>query len=178
MEFTQVEKGRWKEIKEIYMEAFPKAERKPFFLLKRAVKKEKMQLLAAVEEGRLLGFAALIPCEDMVMVDYLAVSQQIRSRGTGSRLMQEVGRRFWDKKIVLLIEKLDDRAANSEQRLARRAFYLKNGYSSSGIYMRGVSGEMEVMNRGGRVSKEEYLKLQKYALGGLLFRLSGIEIAA
>ena len=44
--------------------------------------------------------------------------------------------------------------------------------------MRGVSGEMEVMNRGGRVSKEEYLKLQKYALGGLLFRLSGIEIAA
>lgn len=98
MEFTQVEKGRWKEIKEIYMEAFPKAERKPFFLLKRAVKKEKMQLLAAVEEGRLLGFAALIPCEDMVMVDYLAVSQQIRSRGTGSRLMQEVGRRFWDKK--------------------------------------------------------------------------------
>ncbi|MFR2781016.1 MAG: hypothetical protein ACLTBL_08535 [Clostridium sp.] len=31
MEFTSVKKQQWSEIKEIYMEAFPKCERKPFF---------------------------------------------------------------------------------------------------------------------------------------------------
>ena len=42
--------------------------------------------MTASEEGRLLGFTVLIPYQDMVMVDYLAVSSKIRSKGTGSYL--------------------------------------------------------------------------------------------
>ena len=41
MEFTSVKKQQWSEIKEIYMEAFPKAERKPYFVLRHSVKKKK-----------------------------------------------------------------------------------------------------------------------------------------
>lgn len=31
MKLTQINAEQWKQVKEIYMEAFPKAERKPFF---------------------------------------------------------------------------------------------------------------------------------------------------
>ena len=41
MEFKLLKEEQWAEIKSIYMEAFPKRERKPFFTLKRSVKKEK-----------------------------------------------------------------------------------------------------------------------------------------
>ena len=41
MEFTSVKKQQWSEIKEIYMEAFPKCERKPFFLLRQSIKRKK-----------------------------------------------------------------------------------------------------------------------------------------
>ncbi len=176
MQLLQVQKEQWKEVKEIYLEAFPKRERKPFFSLRRSVKRGKVQLLTAVEENQLLGFTAVIPYKNMIMVDYLAVSGKIRSRGTGSRIMQEVCRMFAGKKIVLLIEKEDAQAENAQQRIARRRFYVKNGFTSSGIFIDGRSGEMEIMNFGGRVIAQEYLELQKYALGTLYFRLSGIRI--
>lgn len=35
---------------------------------------------------------------------------------------------------------------------------------------------MEILNFGGKVSQEDYMCLQKYALGRLLFSLSGMRI--
>ena len=191
MKVLQIQKEQWEEVKEIYLEAFPKRERKPFSSLRRGVRRGKVQLLTAVEGDQVLGFTAVIPYESMVMVDYLAVSGKIRSRGTGSEILQEVCRIFADKKIVLLglpviltvtfvivllIEKEDARAENCQQRIARRRFYVKNGFASSGIFTDGQSGAMEIMTSGGSVTPGEYLRLQKYALGRLFFRLSRIRI--
>ena len=85
--------------------AFPKQERKPYFMLRKSVKKGKAVVMTATEGGDLLGFTVLIPYKDMVMVDYLAVSSKIRSKGTGSYIMQNVCRHYAGKKIVLLIER-------------------------------------------------------------------------
>ena len=68
-----------------------------------------------------------------------------------------------------MIERLDEQADNKEQRIARRKFYLKNGFTSSGIFIKGTSGDMEILNFGEKVSPEEYLILQRYALGKLFF---------
>lgn len=175
MEFTFAKENQWAQIKEIYLEAFPKHERKPYFALRHSVKKKAM-VMTATEGDQLLGFTVLIPYQDMVMVDYLAVSSKIRSKGTGSYIMEHVCKDFADKKIVLLIERLDDAADNREQRIARRKFYLKNGFTASNIFITGASGDMEILNCGGMVSSEDYMCLQKYALGNLFFRLSKIRI--
>lgn len=177
MDILNANQKSWKEIKEIYNEAFPKAERKPFFTVRRSVNKGKALLLTAMENEVLRGFVMVIPYKNMVMVDYLAVSSKIRSCGTGSKIMQEVCKRFSDKKIVLLIEQLDNTAENKEQRIARRKFYFKNGFTSSNIYITGRSGNMEVLNFGGTVSVQEYMGLQQYTLGKLMFRLAGIRLA-
>lgn len=138
MRFAEIEASQWKEIKSIYMEAFPKRERKPFFVLKHSVKRGKARVFTASDENRLLGFAVAIPYQNMVMVDYLAVSGKIRSKGTGSFIMQEICQYFSDKKVVLLIEQLDEGAENQEQRIARRRFYLKNGFTSADIFVEGA----------------------------------------
>ena len=177
MEFTSVKKQQWSEIKEIYMEAFPKCERKPFFLLRQSIKRKKAVLAVAAEGNQLLGVTVFVVHKDMVMIDYLAVSSKIRSRGTGSRILEHICGQFPDKKIVLLIERVDDMAENCQQRTARRRFYLKNGFTSSGIFITGAGGDMEVLNYGGTVSQEEYMDLQRYALGKLFFRLSRIQLA-
>ena len=176
MEFKIVEEKQWEEIKDIYFEAFPKRERKPYYSLRRSVKKKKAILMTAVEGEQLLGFVVLIPYQNTMMVDYLAVSSKIRSKGTGSYIMRNVCEAFSDKKIVLLIERLDDKADNQEQRIARRKFYLKNGFDSSGIVITGASGEMEVLNYGEKISEEEYIRLQEYALGTIFFKLSKIKV--
>ena len=171
-----VNKDQWAEIKKIYLEAFPKRERKPFFSLRHSVKRGKGQIFTASENDTLMGFIMVIPYQNMVMVDYLAVSGKIRSKGTGSFIMQEICRYFSDKKVVLLIERLDEGAENREQRIARRRFYLKNGFTSADIFVEGAGGDMEILNFGGKVSPEDYMRLQKYALGRFLFSLSGMRI--
>lgn len=176
MELSDINQNQWKEVKEIYLEAFPKSERKPFFTIRHSVKKGKSRILTAEENGEIQGFAIVIPYGNMVMVDYLAVSGKIRSRGTGSKIIKEVCRRFSGKKIVLLIEKPDDLAQNKEQRIARRRFYLKNGFTFSDIFITGHSGNMEILNYGSVVLPEEYMDLQKYALGKLMFMLSRIRL--
>lgn len=176
MQITKLNPNHWQAVKEIYLEAFPKSEREPFPVLKRTVKKGKARILTAVEDGKLLGFVMVTPFADMMTVDYLAVSQKIRSRGTGSRLIQEICRQFPNRRIALLIERPDDKAPNRDQRLARRRFYLKNDFVSADIFLRLVSGEMEVLVHGGEITAEEYLRLEKYALGRLCFRLSGIRV--
>ena len=163
MDILNENQKSWKDIKEIYNEAFPKAERKPFFTVRRSVNKGKALLLTAMENEALRGFVLVIPYKNMVMVDYLAVSSKTRSRGTGSKIMQEVCRYFPGKKIVLLIERPDDTAENKD--------------TSSNIYITGRSGNMEILNFGGAVSKQEYMEVQQYALGKLMFRLSGIRLA-
>lgn len=177
MEIVNAAKHQWNDIKDIYMEAFPKQERKPSFAVRHSVKTGKAKLLTAVEDGALLGFIMAIPYGGTVLVDYLAVSDKIRSRGTGSRLLQEVCKRFTRKTIVLLIEKPDACAENNAQRIARRRFYLKNGFTSSNIFITGHSGNMEILNYGRMVSVPEYMDLQRYALGNIMFRLSKIKLA-
>ena len=176
MEITVATENQWTPIKEIYLEAFPKRESKPYFALRHSVKKKKALVMTAAEGNQLLGFTVLIPYRDMVMVDYLAVSSKIRSKGTGSHLLEHICKHFAGKKIVLLIERPDDAAENQSQRLARRRFYFKNGFTSSNLFITGVSGEMEIMNCGGMISADDYMALQQYALGSLFFKLSKIRI--
>ena len=133
MEFICAEEKQWKEIKTIYMEAFPKRERKPYFALRHSVKTKKAVVMAATEGEQVLGFIVLIPYKDMVMADYLAVSSKVRSRGTGSYIMQNVCRQYKDKKIVLLIERLDDKAEN-KMCIRDRFTYPTTGYFDAFFY--------------------------------------------
>ena len=165
MEIKRICQSQCNDVKDIYMEAFPKSERKPFFFLKRAVQKEKSEIWVASQSDVVAGFIVLIPYHDMVLVEYLAVSNQIRSKGTGSKILGEICRQYDDKRILLLIEKIDETANNLEQRIARKRFYLKNGFESSGVLMQGVSGDMEILCHGGGISGGEIIRLEAFALG-------------
>lgn len=90
MHIKPMDNSQWPAIQEIYKEAFPKSEQKPFFLLKRPVRSGKAQLWTAEEDGQLLGFLLANIWKDLVLVDYLAVSSKSRGKGTGSQLLQHV----------------------------------------------------------------------------------------
>lgn len=176
MEIKRICKNQWDSVKDIYMEAFPKAERKPFFLLKRAVQKGKSEIWVASESRAVVGFIVLIPYHDMVMVEYLSVSNKIRSKGTGSKILNEICRQYAGRRILLLIEKIDETAANNEQRIAWKRFYLKNGFAPSVVFAQGVSGYMEILCYGRNVSGDEFIAVQTYALGRILFGLSKTKV--
>lgn len=75
-----------------------------------------------------------------------------------------------------MIERLDEQAENKEQRIARKKFYLKNGFSSTSLFVNGISRNMEILSYQKPILKEEYLSIQKYTLGSLLFKLSKMKV--
>lgn len=81
MDILNTDQKPWNKIKEIYFEAFPKAERKPFFTIRHSVKRGKLILLTAMEKRKLKGFIMAVPYKDTVMIDYLAVSKKLAVTG-------------------------------------------------------------------------------------------------
>lgn len=47
MNFSKIQPNHWKQVKEIYMEAFPKRERKPFHSIYHSVQKGKATIFTA-----------------------------------------------------------------------------------------------------------------------------------
>lgn len=172
----KISHNQWPEVKNIYNEAFPASERKPFFTVKRVAQKGKTEVFTAVEEGQVIGFVILAIQQDLILIDYLAVSNKVRSRGTGGFLIQSIGEHYPDHRIVLLIEKPELSAENAEQRLARKRFYHKHGFEEAGFDIKIGQGLMEVLCLNGKVLPEEYLALQKYTLGNIMFKLAKVEV--
>lgn len=84
------------------------------------------------------------------MLDYLAVNQNIRGKGTGSKLIQYIKEVYKNHKIVLLIEQVVESASNYSQRIARKKFYLTNGFNSSSLFIDGSSRVMEILSYGSK----------------------------
>ena len=145
MEIKRICQSQWNDVKNIYMEAFPKAERKPFFFLKRAVRKGKSEIWVASESDVVAGFIVLIPYHDMILVEYLAVSNQIRSKGTGSKILGEICRQYDDCLLYTSAEDDGRRARAMGGRCADRGIY-RAPPSIYGIYsVYGCAGHYRIV---------------------------------
>ncbi len=117
-------------VEELYMQAFPPEERKPFSLILAKVEEGHMEILVMEdEENTFLGLAITILYKDRVLLDYLAVSPDKRGQNIGSTTIVALKKRYAGKRMIIEIEDPDTPADNTAERVRRRAFYLKNGLS-------------------------------------------------
>ena len=148
--------GQLEWIYKLYMESFPENERKPFQLIEEKVKEGKMEILAIEEEGRLVGLAIAILYQDMVLLDYFAMHQNDRGKGLGGEAIEQLKKRYQNKRLFLEIEILDERADNYNERVRRKAFYLNHGLSEAKIYVLLFGVEMEILTVQCDMTYEEY----------------------
>ncbi len=143
-------------IKTIYEGAFPADEKAPFSLIMRRVKQGKAEILTAYENGGLIGFAYMVCHRNLAYLFYLAVDENKRGMGYGRKLIEAVKVRYAGKRIFLAREQLDKSAENYAQRVSRRNFYLKCGFSDLPCCIKEASVIYDVMGIGGNVSAKEY----------------------
>lgn len=151
-------------LKELYEEAFPANERKPFHVLEENQKKGVTDILALVDE-RFLGLVITVNYKDMVLIDYFAVDSSARGGGIGSKALELIRQKYDGKRVFLEIETPDESSSNNEQRIMRKSFYLRNGVTAPGIYVNVYNTDMELMTFSKPVSFEEYAELYKWAMG-------------
>ena len=163
-------KTNYNSIKQLYCEAFPRHERMPFFMLKKAVKKGKSEILIAKERGELIAFAYVILKKDMVYLFYFAVFQALRNKGIGSVLLKYLIEHYHGKRIFLAVEQPNEAVSDNEVRIKRKAFYLKNGFCDHRYKLKVKNVIFDVLSFGGEVTKEEYKNIFYY-WGGKAFNM-------
>ena len=120
----------------LMLTAFPPEERIPIRVLNLLSKKRNVNFNAWYDNKELCGITYTIESDKMIFLLYFAVNAQLRSKGYGSRIIEELKRIAGDREIILNVEKPDKAAENNVQRLQRIAFYERNGFYQSGFNLR------------------------------------------
>lgn len=118
----------YRQVKQLYMRAFPKYEREPWLWLRLKSKYQRADFMVFYNHNQFVGFTYVIHSHGMHYILYLAVNDQVRSRGYGTRIINEIRQRYPQDSLVLDIEQPNPQAANNQQRLRRMRFYKRNGF--------------------------------------------------
>lgn len=153
------DKARLEQIELLYLQAFPKSERKPFRLICRKKEEGVSHILSIEENNEFLGLAITMIYEDMVLLDYFAMDHNRRSKGYGSAALLALTQYYHGYRMILEIESTALETDDLEQRLRRKNFYHKNGMTDLGLAADLFGVPMELLSNNTPVSFDEYLEL-------------------
>ena len=150
--------------KALYMSAFPKEERLPWWILRLNACRKGIDLTAFVDEDVFCGFTASVTVEDMHFLLFFAIDEAKRGMGYGSAILQMLRKQY--KTVVLNVELLDPAAENYDQRKRRFAFYQRNGLVDTCYHVWEVGGKFRVLGTEAVLDVPQYKKIfKKLSLG-------------
>ena len=139
-----------KDVKALFLSAFPKDERPPAYYFFSSALKETNNIYAFYEKEAFIGFIQLTTFKDICYVFFLAVKKELRCQGWGSKILSWIKEFQKDKVILLCYEEVDEKYKDNEARIKRRDFYIKKMVSRAiilkptnlGQYLKHVSMEI------------------------------------
>ncbi len=173
-------------ILDLYQRSFPEAERKPFSIIERKAAMGSVEILLVKEGSRRAGFAITALSSDAVLLDYFAIAEEFRGQGIGTDAFLLLKELYSDKCFFLEIEETDGAQKEtggareetdetqentggaqekSADRLRRKAFYLRNGMSETGIHIELFGVPFEVLASDPDVDYELCRQLYRELLG-------------
>lgn len=144
-------------IKKLYLEAFPKEERKPFWLMMKKSRVGEMEILAIKDGEEILGLMITIPRFEAVLLDYFAVLPEKRGNGIGKRALELLREYCGGRTIVIEIETPNESAPNNIERKSRFGFYQRCGFSEVGVDISLFGVEMILLTDGQKIDFDEYI---------------------
>ena len=138
----------WLRIRRLYGRAFPREERKPFAIIRRMHRKGKTDVWVLRQDGRFVGFASTINGDGLILLDYLAVAEEMRGRGVGSAALAALAEAYPGQGLFVEIESAFAPGEDQPQRLRRRAFYERAGFVPCRTMASVFGVPMELLGRG------------------------------
>lgn len=145
----------------IHDEAFPPKEWVSMEDIFQFAQNTNTDIIGICESKNLIGYMVLVKNELCGYLYFFAIGGSLRSKGYGSRAMQELLNLYPQLQIVLDFEPLEATAPNLPQRKRRREFYLRNGFHETGYFTMLREDRFEVVCSGGELQKEAVLKVLK-----------------
>ena len=133
-----------KEAKAIYLEAFPKEERLPWWLLRLNATRRGIDITGWLEDGQLRGITVSVTEGGLHFLLFFAIHPQFRGRSYGSAILEALKAQY--DTVVLNVEPLVPDAPNLPQRQQRFRFYNRCGFRDTGWHVWEVGGMFRVLS--------------------------------
>lgn len=150
-------------VEELYLRAFPATERKPFPEMVERQKMNTMDIFSIESENGFWGLAILAHDKDITLLDYFAISDELRGQGLGSLAIRSLQELFKDRRFILEIETTKKPCIDLEMREQRKSFYLRNGLHTMDFDVNLFGVEMEILSNAEHISYEEYIDVYRNA---------------
>lgn len=151
--------AEWLALRRLYKSAFPKCEQKPLWLVWQVMQQNKADVWVAKEGKTFVGLAITMNGDDLILLDYLAVSEKKRGTGIGTKMLRCLQQIYQGKRFFLEIENVYEESPEQEMRLRRKHFYLKNDMKEMKIMVNAFGAELEFLTYDCQVSFEDYFEL-------------------
>ena len=148
--------GNWLRLYRLYMQAFPRAERKPWSMILRMHRKGKTDIWCVKVRSNFAGLAITINSPDVILLDYFAIEKKKRGQSIGTRALKAILAQYADKGFFLEIESTLEDTPDRAMRLSRKKFYLSCGLEEmhTTAFLFGV--KMELLGAGCRLDFDGY----------------------
>lgn len=171
MQFLDARKYK-KQIRKLYRSAFPANERAPLFILFKRTDNGRDSFYAVVDSGDFIGLVYTISSPKFVYVFFLAVAEEMRGKGYGSRILAQLKEMHGDKAVCLMIEDPEENdAKNIDERINRLRFYERNGFGRLYIKINEAGVNYELLGTDTSVTQTDFLNMMKDYLGTFLFKI-------
>ena len=147
---------RWLQVYMLYLQAFPQAERKPFWMILKMYRKGTTDIWCLERKGCFEGIAVTINGTELILLDYFAVRKHSRGQGIGSAALGLLRDAYRGKGFFLEIESTLEAAPNLQQRLKRKQFYLSCGLEELGTRAKLFSVDMELLGNNCSLDYDAY----------------------
>lgn len=161
---------QYKNILQLYKTAFPDYERKPLWMLFAKQNGQNGEMISIEENGIFIGLAISLRKENLVLLDYFAVRDDLRGSGYGARALKLLQRYYGEKKFFLEIEDVRELRGDPIQKQKRKAFYLRNGMTEQDVHVKLFGTGMELLGYKADVSFEEYQGLYRGIYGDQMIK--------
>lgn len=117
-----------KDIEPLFVSAFIEEERPPVHIFFLSLKKDYHRLFGVYENDIFVGFYYLTFYKDICYIYFLAIKEEYRHLGYGSKILQYIKEKYPDYVLLLCYEEIDPKYDDYENRCKRERFYIKNGF--------------------------------------------------
>lgn len=126
-------------------EAFPPEEYLSPAKLVEMAEQRQVDFWGLYDGNTFIGFMVISIYSDLCYLFFLAVEPSVRSCGYGSQALDLIGDLYPNKQQVVDFEMVDASALNNAQRISRKAFYVRNGYKTTGKFISYLGVDYEIL---------------------------------
>lgn len=148
------------EIKNLYIEAFPKSERKPMDQIIKVCENGFGRIIPILLDDEFVGMFITLDSnkDDTLLIDYFAIKNDYRGLSLGSKSI-ELLNKMENKTIIIEIEPCHKDAKNLIQRKKRKKFYKNLGFRQTDINISWFGVDLELMSLNKTINFDHYMSL-------------------